>query len=402
MLKMALAQTYLQFTKEVSRGTSKSNAEILSLINELDHTDDDYLEQLTRLLVFLITKKPLVTPIVALDKNTNWMQYMKSNGIDTKASAMANTIKMLDKNPVNEWIITAYEDNWANTRMLVNYINGLTGKDKVPYIQVFLRSMYKIIHNGEKLKTEEQLRDMLTRPDLIDQVVAASVRLSGLKAIGGETTTNPSYYSWLTQDGNTDFRVLSDVIQSAEVAYDLGGGYCTPALSWQFNKKLIGLDLIDPAEARTDPVPINMTGMSVTVEEYFDLLDQQPWQEFNVFLNHIDSSANSYFITSFGFVSSTVSGGFANKTWIDTTYSAVKCIAELIAAGKDVYFILYGRPTIRVQQNKVIGMRFNNYELLDTEIYQDPFNTDTSGYNFGTTSQIRKNRRGDLDYIGKT
>ena len=400
MLKMALNQTYLQFTKEVSRGTSKSNTEILSLINGLNHTDEDYLEEWTRLLVFLITKKPLVTPMVALDKNTNWARYMKSNGIDTKASAMANTIKMLDKNPVNEWIISAYEDNWANTRMLVNYINGLTGKDKVPYIQVFLRSMYKIIHNGEKLKTEEQLREMLVRTDLIDQVVGASVRLAGLKAIGGETATNPGFYSWLTEDGNTDFKVLSDVIQSAEVAYDLGGGFCTPALSWQFNKKLIGLDLINPSEARNDPVPINMTGMSVTVEEYFDLLDQQPWQEFDVFLNHIDSSANSYFITSFGFASSTVSA--PNKTWIDTTYSAVKCIAELIAAGKDVYFILYGRPTIRVQQNKVIGMRFNNYELLDTEIYQDPFNTDTSGYNFGTTSQIRKTRRGDLDYIERT
>jgi len=75
-------------------------------------------------------------------------------------------------------------------------------------------------------------------------------------------------------------------------------------------------------------------------------------------------------------------------------------LLELIAMGKDVYFILYGRPTTRIHQNKVIGMRFFNKELVDVEIYQDPFSTDTK-YVFGTNSTLGNTtaRGSNLDFI---
>jgi hypothetical protein len=90
-----------------------------------------------------------------------------------------------------------------------------------------------------------------------------------------------------------------------------------------------------------------------------------------------------------------------NKTWIDTSYNAIKCITKLIAEGKDVYFILYGRPTARIHQNKVIGMRFVNKELVSTEIYQDPFSQDNK-YVFGSSSTLSNSTSTDgtnLDYI---
>lgn len=394
---MAVNETYQQFVKQVSKGTAYSNAELLEQINNLDKDSEDYHELLTRLLVLLATKKPILVPQVKLSNKTAWMQYMKSNAIDTKSSAMANTVKMIDKSPINQWVITLYEENFANTRLLVNYVNGLQSRDKVPYIHILLKTLFKNMFS-RKLETEQDLRDLMSRSDLIDNVVKASVTLGGLKRISGETATNTSIYTWLTTSG--DFNVLTDVIANAEAAYDLGGGYCTPALSMQFRKKLTSLDLLDPKTARTDNVVINVDPyFEIDTLQYLDLLDQQKWEEFDVFLSSINNQYNSYFITSFGFATSTVSS-VDNKTWIDTTYSAIKCITKLIAEGKDVYFILYGRPTARVHQNKVIGMRFVNKELVSTEIYQDPFSQETK-YSFGTTAALSNSTDGgsNLDYI---
>jgi hypothetical protein len=394
---MAVNETYQQFVKQVSKGTSYSNTELLEQINNLDKDSEDYHELLTRLLVLLATKKPILVPQVKLSNKTAWMQYMKSNAIDTKSSAMANTVKMIDKSPINQWVITLYEENFANTRLLVNYVNGLQSRDKVPYIHILLKTLFKNMFS-RKLETEQDLRDLMSRTDLIDNVVKASVTLGGLKKISGETATNTSIYTWLTTSG--DFNVLTDVIANAEAAYDLGGGYCTPALSMQFRKKLTSLDLLDPKTARTDNVVLNVDPyFEIDTLQYLDLLDQQKWEEFDVFLSSINNQYNSYFITSFGFATSTVSS-VDNKTWIDTTYSAIKCITKLIAEGKDVYFILYGRPTARVHQNKVIGMRFVNKELVSTEIYQDPFSQETK-YSFGTTAALSNStdRGSNLDYI---
>lgn len=395
---MAVNETYQQFVKKVTVGTGYSNTDLLDQINNLDKDNEDYHELLTRLLVLLATKKPIVIPHIKLSDSTSWMKYMKTNGIDTKGSAMANTVKMLDKSPINQWIINLYEENWANTRLFVNYVNGLQSRDKVPYLHILIKTIFKNIYD-RKLDTEQDLKDLMARTDLIDNVVRSSVTLGGLKKISGETATSTGIYSWLTTSG--DFNVLTDVISSAEAAYDLGGGYCTPALSMQFNKKLISLDLVDPKTARTDNVSMSIDpNLNLSLKEYIDLLDQQKWQQFDVFASSIDNSFNSYFITSFGFATSTVVG-IEGKTWIDTTYSAIKCITKLIAEGKDVYFILYGRPTVRVHQNKVIGMRFVNKELVSTEIYQDPFSQDTK-YTFGTSTLMSNNGitgSTNLDYI---
>lgn len=394
---MAVNETYQQFVKKVSKGTRYSNTEILDQINNLDKDSEDYHELLTRLLVLLATKKPIVVPQIKISNSTAWMRYMKSNAIDTKASAMANTIKMLDKSPVNQWIITMYEENWANTRLFVNYVNGLQSRDKVPYLHILIKTIFKDLYD-RKLETEQDLKDLMARTDLIDSVVKSSVTLGGLKKISGETATNTGIYAWLTSSG--DFNVLLDAIESAEAAYDLGGGYCTPALSMQFKKKLISLDLVDPKSARDSNVALSIdSSLNMGTIQYLDLLDQQQWQEFDVFTSSIDNSFNSYFITSFGFATSTVVS-IDGKTWIDTTYSAIKCITKLIAEGKDVYFILYGRPTIRIHQNKVIGMRFVNKELVHTEIYQDPFSQDTK-YIFGSSAVLSNSTAGgtNVDYI---
>lgn len=396
---MAINENYQQFVKRVSNGTGYSNNEMLDQIRNLDKDSEDYHELLTRAIVLLATKKPLITPQVKIAQNTAWIQYMKSNAIDGKASAMANTIKMIDKSPINQWIINLYEENWGNTRIFVNYVNGLRNRDKIPYLHILIKSLYKSVYDGAKLETEQQLKDLMSRDDLLDIVVRTSITTGGLKKIGGETATHTGIYRWLTE--SNDFRVLTDVIQAAEAAYDLGGGYATPALSIQFKKVLTCLDLINPQSARElDSVSMNIDpDLQISPKEYLNLLDSQRWEPFDVFINQIDNSYNSYFITSFGFATSTVSS-FEDKKWIDTTYSAIKCITKLIAENKDVYFIFYGRPTVRVHQNKVIGMRFVNKELVDVEIYQDPFSTDTK-YVFGTTGTLGNNTRrpANVDFI---
>ena len=75
------------------------------------------------------------------------------------------------------------------------------------------------------------------------------------------------------------------------------------------------------------------------------------------------------------------------ETWFDITYNAIKSIIELASIGKDVYFILYGRPTVRVHRNKIIAMRFVDKKLVHNWTYEDPYSTDAE-HVFGTTYSL--------------
>jgi hypothetical protein len=229
---------------------------------------------------------------------------------------------------------------------------------------------------------------MMSNPDIITIVAGYGMNLGGLKRIAGETTTNCTLYDWLLTETNIDDEeaVMHDVIQAADVAYDLGGGYATPYMSLLFKKPMVCADVTDPTSAVVDPIMIKPPE-NMNVAGYLDLLQQQPWLEFDVNTSRFPLDYNSYFITSFGFATSTVAPIDDTQTWFDITYNAIKRIIELAAEGKDVYFILYGRPTVRVHVNKIIAMRFVDKQLVHNWTYEDPYSTDTE-HVFGTTYSL--------------
>ena len=382
-----LIQTYKDFRDQALLGSDYSNQDCLDAINAIAPTDEFWCEKVTRQLVLLGLRKPIVVRQVKL-LDTAWSQYMKKNLQLDKSNTMSNTVRLIDKSPINRWVISLYEQNWGQTRPLVQWLTDQTGDNKCPYIHTLLRTVYKAENNNNDINSIDDLKTFLNNPDIITIVNNYGLNVGGLKRIAGETTTNCTLYDWLLNetDINDEEVIMHDVIQAADVGYDLGGGYATPYMSLLFKKPMICADISDPSSAVVDPIMIKPPeDMSVT--SYLDLLQQQPWLEFDVMESHFPLDKDKYFITSFGFATSTVAPDSDSLTWFDITYNSIKTIIEVAAAGKDLYFILYGRPTVRVNRNKIIAMRFVDKKLVHSWFYEDPYSTDAD-HVFGTTYSL--------------
>jgi hypothetical protein len=372
-----------EFLLYVLSDIKPSNESILEEIKLLDINDADYAEKLARSLTTLCVVKPLVIKSIKISRSLAWKTYMEDNNVSKNQSTMANVIKLLDKTDINQWIIELYEEDYPGVKDFVHRVNNLSGYNKVPYLHILLKSLAKVILPNKKLNSKEALKLLFSSTELTSQI-DSWVNANELKKYSGETVTSPSMYSWLNKNFPLDTKSIAD----SDIAYDLGGGFATPALSILFNKAMVCLDVNPPTNNAN--VVIN-TIKSLTVEEYRDLLAQQAFINFNVFTDEFPLNYTSYFITSFGFATSTVSSPgnetLAGSSWINTTYNCMKRLSNLIAANKEVYFILYGRPTNRVHRNKVIAMKFKNMQLITSEIYKDDYSTKTA-YNFGVTQVL--------------
>ena len=380
------------FINENKEGTLKSNTKLIIEINNLDTEDLNFHYNLTKLIYLLVTKKPIVTTYARLDRRTDWSKYLTENKIQ-KNSLMANVIKVLGKGgdvgKIHDYVFNLYEENFHSTRFFIQYLNSLENEDKVPYLGVSLNSISEFIieHPIKNLNNLKKLM-MLSETEIVEKLTEISNKIGGLKRISGETNTDCNMYSWIP----LEFEYDREFIKNADVAYDLGGGFSTPHLSYLFQKKMISLDRINPAIAKENKIKI-VNPKHIPLEDYYDALSKQKWQPFDVFTDSIDDSHNGYFITSFGFTTSTVAphkdvkNEDENMNTYHTSFHALKTITELIVKNKEVYFFLYGRPTGRVYQNKIIAMKFINKKLVRNNFYVDMYSS-KSKHNFGVTKLV--------------
>jgi hypothetical protein len=369
-----------EFLLSANSDNRPSNETILSNINLLSAEDSEYAEKLTRELTNLCIVRPLIVKSIKMAKTLAWRTYIDDNNVSKTNSTMANVIKLLDKSEINLWTLELYEEGSLNVRNFVHRVNALSGYNKVPYLHILLKSLNKKINSTKKLKTKQDVKNLFDNPELVPQL-ETWIAADEVKRYSGETVTNPNIYSWVVKQ----FPLDTQAIQSAEIGYDLGGGFATPGISILFNKPMVSLDVIDPSN--NSDVILSVPELT-TLAEYRDLLAQQPYIRFDVFADDFPDNYNSYFITSFGFATSTVSytgnETVAGAAWVNTTYNSMKRLANLIAKNKDVYFLLYGRPTNRIHRNKVIAMRFNNRVMQSVEIYEDNYST-KNDHSFGIT-----------------
>jgi hypothetical protein len=378
------------FVEENKEGTLKSNSELIDEINNLDTEDPNFHYNLTKLIYLLVTKKPLVTTYARLDRRTAWSKYLRELNLPSN-TLMANTIKALGKNGsrLNDAVFQLYEQNYANTRFFIHHLNSLEYEDKAPYLGVVINSISKFIFD-KSIDSFEDVKNLmsLSETEILEKLSDISQKVGGLKRIGGETNTDCNFYSWIP----LEFEYDREFIKNADIAYDLGGGFSTPHLSSLFEKEMISLDRIDPSIAKKNKIKI-INPKDVPLEQYYNLLEKQKWQSFDVFSDSINDSYNSYFVTSFGFTTSTVAPTrekqFENENTrsFHTTFYALRTITELIAKNKQVYFFLYGRPTGRVYQNKIIAMKFINKKVEGCNFYVDVYSNKTK-HNFGITKLV--------------
>lgn len=380
----------ISFLNENQNGTMLTNEDIINEINSLSVNREDYGTRLNELIYLLATKRPLITNFIKLDERTAWATYMRENNVKIN-SMMSNFIKTLGKSGffINAIVLDLYEKNFANTRFFVHLLNDKKHENKVPYLEICLNSLCKHVLN-KFLETHEDIIKLMSLPkeEIRELISSIGKNVGGFKKISGETNTDCIAYSWL-EDG---FEFDKDFISTAEVGYDLGGGFSTPYISHIFKKNMISLDKNKPSLARENKIKIRLPE-EINPNLYYVMLDNQKWEYFDVFENSINDRFQSYFITSFGFATSTVAPSKQIKKLGDkvknsyTTYYAIKTITDLINKGKDVYFVFYGRPTTKVFQNKIISMKFINKKLINYKFYSDPYSC-REEHNFGFNKQV--------------
>ena len=210
-----LIQTYKDFKDQALLGSGYSNQDLYDQINAVDPADEDWLEKVTRQVVLLALRKPIVVRQVKM-LDTEWSRYMKKNLQLDKSNTMSNAIRLIDKSPINRWVISLYEQNWGYTRPLVHWLTDQTGDNKCPYIHTAMRSVYKAENSNNDINSIEDLKTFLNNPDIVTVFANYGAQLGGLKRIAGETTTNCTLYDWLMEETNIDDEevVMHDVIQN--------------------------------------------------------------------------------------------------------------------------------------------------------------------------------------------
>ena len=333
----------------------------------------DYAPRLTNALFAIATEPARKIEYVCAAKGSAWEKAIREYENPTEPYPMlfkTAIVHTRQGNLLSARLIELYERNFGETRNYVHYLAMQTREHKVPYLHVFTKNLMKWLGT----KTPENL---LARDDVIDVIENMKREGRKLKAMGGGTNTICPAYDWILDECEIDH----EAIRSAEVGYDLGGGFATPHISRLFGKTMTSLDLNPPHDAEDIAVSIKPP-KGVSLEEYHGRLKRQKWRKFNVCHDSLCSDYDSYFITSFGFATSTVGAlglaenddswkrEFRNKS-LFTTHCCMKALAELIARGKDVYFFLYGRPTTEIYKNKIIAMRFAERELLHHYAYKE-------------------------------
>lgn len=354
-------------TLPVTPDTSK---QIRKDMLSFERIDDSTREEFTLKMMQLITKEPLLVNSFKLG-SSHLRKYLYSiKDRKPKKTMMHIMMKHYLFNPRVRQIVELYENDVGYTREILHYLNDLKGKDKVPYVWVFFKALMKKVYNQYGW-SEQCLKNIVNNKDTIKHIKELQERSTGLKVYGGETNTNCQFYDHIADEPKFD--IDYDSIAQAEYRADLGGGLATPYISILLGADYVTHDLYDPKERAQDKYINIIPPLGMNELQYRELLSKQPWKEFNVYnKDGYPKDYDKYSIVSFGFLTSTVKTidpiDNSEHNFVSTTYHGVKQIMDLVAMGKEVHCLFYGRPTIKTYENVVIQLKFKDNKCTACDI----------------------------------
>lgn len=207
---------------------------------------------------------------------------------------------------------------------------------------------------------------------------------------GGPSNIRLGFYDRYFADHSTSFHLVN---RTAERAYDLGGGFNTSEIESLLGRRCISADIVPPSLENLDPdIIIQKTSPIINVtclddverERYLLQQSRVEYTSFDVFKNSFPTDANSYVITSMGFVASTVrskSNHVPGSEQEDEFHSTLNSsstsmhgiyrVLELVAKGKDVDFMTVQRATGRVFKYRTCFFQWRLGRLVSFKTTED-------------------------------
>ena len=262
----------------------------------------------------------------------------------------------------------------------------LSQKTAPPYLNVLLLYMIKQLFglsNDAMAKITEDRNELhhwyeellRHKTRAADWIIANG---QALRFLGGRTNTILGYYDFYfdTLYSKRDFAAY----------FDLGGGFNTSEITRLTGSEFISLDLLSPAPTTYNRDIIMRRKLAngtirclndAEMAAYFKRQSKVPWMAFDVGTDSIPSGFDSYFLTSTGFMTSTVkpSSGLKER-WcaeplepqyrhILTSFIAMYRVIELVATGKNVCLMSVSRASSRYYANRAVWLEWKNGAIVD-------------------------------------
>lgn len=303
--------------------------------------------------------------------------------------------KRSKKSSLLDYVVELYEEDAVQTRKVIHYLANYQ-----PYLLhpelLFSQAAHDELgaslpnfYFPEKVPDESKavVRKLFSDDHFFRWARSRSVNLRQYLT----TYTVVGMYDWISYPDYAGATGFDQFPKNADVYYDLGGGYATPDISRLIGKKMTSVDVISPRRANElgmifhllnswmlPSMRILSTRPQTAAERdaYGKELNATPWLPFDVYKDKFPTHFDSYFFTSFGFLSSTVENtsdfksaeaqGVAN--YKQTSYFAARRILELVAQGKKVDVFTYSRPTNLIYKYLTAFFSFRDQRLVETKL----------------------------------
>jgi hypothetical protein len=368
------------------------------LTNLLDkNIDEKNIPEITYLVARLLTierapgpkNRPPVPPGPA------WTAYKEKNNpiIKLRMDQFESTTGW---SGLSRYLFELYEQNFGRARdsieYLITYKAYLPSSSMVIAQALFEKKGIKINFTRGEDQTEKvkaSVRELLQGDEFLSW---AKSKTYNLRLFAGNANPTLGLYDWIAYPQFAEKVGLNRFRKDADVYLDLGGGYETPEVSRILQHRFVSLDVLPPKSGRNlnllffgldswikpSLYPLNVHPLAEKEREaYFAKLDETPFRHFNIYENSLSKKYQSYFITSFNFIGSTVGSNSQKASYMQnnsipkifaTTYIGVRRIIELAAAGKDVdFFTVMGNP-YRLFRFHTAYLSFRNHRLVDEKL----------------------------------
>lgn len=208
-----------------------------------------------------------------------------------------------------------------------------------------------------------------------------------LRYYGGSTNTVLNYYDPII---NAEGSGVEKFNRTAELRFDLGGGFNTPEMERVFGCSFISADLVSPRYSKYDPeICFQIEGPDQkrtfadqkTRDAFLQAQDKVQFQKFDVLESTFPKDAESYSIVSGGFMTSTVRPRQHQDDWkanpgmglghLGLSIHAMIRVIELAKTGKPVDLFTIQRATSRVFKYKTALLQWREGRLVTLQTTDD-------------------------------
>lgn len=260
----------------------------------------------------------------------------------------------------------------------------LSQKQIPPYLNLFCLNLIKQIFklSNDQMATLSSSKEavlpwydaLFLHKDLLEAWVAENQKK--LRFYGGSTNTVLGFYDRIAEK--------FPVHKTFDAYFDIGGGFSTSDVSRLIGKPFTSLDIRSPlyTDYSEDLIIRKMDDAqrvrclnNAEMDSYLEAQRGVNWLDFGVNKQQIPPDFNSYFLTSFGFMTSTVklTKGM-ERHWcsekilpdyrpIVTSLVAMYRVIELVAMGKNVQLLSVNRASSRSYAHRVVLLEWNGGKI---------------------------------------